>query len=211
MDEIPARRRYLRGRLDETALPDDPFELLLASLAEAAAAGNREPNAMALATSTRSGAPSVRFVLLKDVADGTIAFFTNYQSRKALELEENPRAAAALWWPELERQVRIEGVVARTTRAETDAYFRTRPRGSQLGAWASPQSREIAGREELLHLTDAVEARFADGELPSPEHWGGYRLVADRVEMWQGRDDRLHDRFLYTRQASGWRRTRLAP
>ncbi len=211
MDEIPARRRYLRGRLDETALPDDPFELLLASLAEAAAAGNREPNAMALATSTRSGAPSVRFVLLKDVADGTIAFFTNYQSRKALELEENPRAAAALWWPELERQVRIEGMVARTTRAETDAYFRTRPRGSQLGAWASPQSREIGGREELRRLTDAVEARFADGELPSPEHWGGYRLVADRVEMWQGRDDRLHDRFLYTRQASGWRRTRLAP
>lgn len=211
MDEIPARRRYLRGRLDETALPDDPFELLLASLAEAAEAGNREPNAMALATSTRSGAPSVRFVLLKDVADGTIAFFTNYQSRKALELEENPRAAAALWWPELERQVRIEGMVARTTRAETDAYFRTRPRGSQLGAWASPQSREIGGREELRSLTDAVEARFAGGELPSPEHWGGYRLVADRVEMWQGRDDRLHDRFVYTRQASGWRRTRLAP
>lgn len=201
----------MRGSLGEDALPDDPFELLLGSLTEAAEAGNREPNAMALATSTRTGAPSVRFVLLKEVADGTIAFFTNYQSRKAVELEENPRAAAVLWWPELERQVRIEGIVARTSRAETEAYFRTRPRGSQLGAWASPQSSEISGRDELKRLTDAASERFAGSELSAPDHWGGYRLVADRFEMWQGRDDRLHDRFLYTRQASGWRRTRLAP
>lgn len=211
MSEISLRRRYLRGSLGEDVLPNDPFELLLASLSEARAAGNPEPNAMALATSTRGGVPSVRFVLLKEVADGAIVFFTSYQSRKAQELEDNPRAAASLWWPELERQVRVEGVVARTSRAETEAYFKTRPPGSQLGAWASPQSQELASREELERLTAAVAARFAGGELPAPEHWGGYRLVAERFEMWQGRDDRLHDRFLYTRQANGWRRARLAP
>ncbi len=211
MSEISSRRRYLRGSLDEDVLPDDPFDLLLSSLTEAGAAGNPEPNAMALATTTRGGVPSVRFVLLKEVADGAVVFFTNYQSRKAQELEDNPRAAAALWWPELERQVRIEGVVARTSRAETEAYFETRPLGSQLGAWASPQSQELASREELVRLTAAVAARFAGGELAAPEHWGGYRLVAERFEMWQGRDDRLHDRFLYTRQANGWRRARLAP
>lgn len=211
MEELDARRRYLRGDLSEAALPDDPFDVLRAWLRQAAAAGNPEPNAMALATATTGGVPSVRYVLLKDVEGGALVFYTNYTSRKAEELESNPRAAAALWWPELESQVRVEGMVARTSRSETEAYFRSRPYGSQVSAWASRQSSEIAGREELERRAQEIGRRYGGEALPVPDFWGGYRLVADRFELWQGRDDRLHDRFVYRRQASGWSRTRLAP
>lgn len=214
MSDIPARRSYSRGSLEDGGLPDDPLAYLRECLSAAAAAGNAEPNAMALATATAGGLPSVRYVLLKGVADGALVFYTNYASRKADELEANPRAAAALWWPELERQVRVEGTVARTSRAESEAYFRTRPRGSQLGAWASPQGREVRDRAELEGMVRAVSARFAAGELPLPDDWGGYRLTAQRVEIWQGREDRLHDRFAFTLDADepgGWRWARLAP
>ncbi len=211
MSDVPGRRSYSRGNLAEAELPTDPLAYLSECLVAAAAAGNPEANAMALATATTDGLPSVRYVLLKGVEHGALVFYTNYASRKAADVEANPRAAAALWWPELERQVRVEGTVAKTTRQESEAYFKTRPRGSQLGAWASPQGRVVSGRTDLEGMVRAVAERFAGDDLPLPDHWGGYRLTAERVEIWQGREDRLHDRFAYTRVADGWRWVRLAP
>ncbi len=182
-------------------------------LVEALAAGLPEPEAMALATATPDGVPSVRIVLLRRRDERGLCFFTNRESRKALELDANPRAALAFHWsPPLQRQVRIEGVVEALTDAESLDYFRTRPRDSQLGAWASPQSRTLADRAELEARLADVEARFADvEEIPLPSFWGGYRLVPDGWEFWQGRSGRLHDRARYERDGVGWRRTRLAP
>lgn len=165
-----------------------------------------------LATVNGQGAPSIRVVLFRGFVRGAFAFYTNYRSRKARELEGNPRAALCFHWARAERQVRVEGLVSRCTRAESEAYFATRPRDSQLGAWASAQSSPLVSREALLAQLEVERARFGDGEVPCPPHWGGYRLDAERIELWQGAPSRLHDRFDYERLGDGgWSRVRLAP
>ncbi len=178
---------------------------------EATARGEAMPDAMTLATATRDGAPSARVVLYKGIKRGGIFFVSNYQSRKARELEDNPRAALVMHFPRMERQVRVEGLVERASAAESDDYFASRPRGSQLGAWASPQSQPIGSREELLERTRAAEARFSSGSVSRPEFWGGYLLMPRSVELWLGQGDRLHDRFRYALGSSGWSIERLAP
>lgn len=168
------------------------------------------PNAAALATATRSGRPSVRMVLLKDFDVRGFSFFTSYRSRKARELARNAHATLLFYWGSLERQVRITGRVVRLSPRESSDYFATRPRGSQLGAWASPQSAVLPGRAELERRFSAAARRFPDA-VPRPANWGGYRLVATEIEFWQGRADRLHDRLLYRRSRGRWRMERLAP
>ncbi len=165
---------------------------------------------MALATADAAGRPSVRFVLLKALDPRGLVFYTNYRSRKAQDLASNPRSSAALWWPALRRQVRVEGAVEKLGPEESDAYFRTRPRLHQLGAWASPQSEVVPDRSFLERRLRELDAQFR-GEVPRPPFWGGYRLVPDRFEFWEGREGRLHDRLLYTQRLSGWIVVRLAP
>jgi pyridoxamine 5'-phosphate oxidase len=189
----------------------NPLERVANWFEEAAASGIIEAERMALATATPDGRPSVRIVLLKGIDDEGIQFFTNYGSRKGRELEANPRAAATLYWQPLYRAARLEGPVERLTAAESDAYFATRPRGAQVGAWASAQGSVLRDRAELEARVREVEERFPD-EVPRPEHWGGYRLRPDAVELWQGRPDRLHDREHFLRQDDGtWRAERLSP
>jgi pyridoxamine 5'-phosphate oxidase len=166
---------------------------------------------MILATAAGDGRPSARAVLLKGVDERGFVFFTNYESRKGRELVENPRAALVFLWDALGRQVRVEGAVERTARAESEAYFSTRPLGSRLGAWASRQSEPLAGREELERRVEELAARHGAGEVPLPPSWGGLRLAPDAIEFWQHRDDRLHDRFLYRREGGAWRILRLSP
>jgi pyridoxamine 5'-phosphate oxidase len=178
---------------------------------EAAASGLIEAERMALATATPDGRPSVRIVLMKGIDEDGVCFFTNYGSRKARELDANPRAAATLYWQPLYRAVRLEGAVERLSPAESDAYFATRPRGAQVGAWASAQGTVLRSREELDERVREVEARFPR-EVPRPDFWGGYRLVPDAVEFWQGRPDRLHDREHFLRAGDGgWTSERLSP
>jgi pyridoxamine 5'-phosphate oxidase len=206
------RREYTRGGLTESAVDADPIRQFSLWFKQAIDAECHEPTAMTLATSTRDGQPSARIVLLKQFDERGFVFYTNYESDKARELEANPRAGMVFWWPPLERQVRITGVVSKTSEAESEAYFRTRPAGSRLGAWASPQSRVIASREELeRRLVDAQE-QYPGDAIPLPPFWGGYRVTPDSIEFWQGRENRLHDRLRYTRQANGsWKIARLAP
>ena len=190
----------------------DPLAVLNAWFEEATRRGEAMPDAMTLASATLDGRPSARVVLFKGVLRGGVFFVTNYQSRKARELEQNPRAALVLHYPTWQRQVRIEGRVERASAAESDAYFAERARGSQLGAWASAQSAPLASRAQLLQQARDVEARFADGAVPRPEFWGGYLVFPDTVELWLGQGDRLHDRFLYRRSEGGaWSIERLAP
>ena len=196
--------------MDERDLADEPLEQLQAWLDDARTAV-AQPHAMTLATATPDGRPSARVVLLRGLDPRGITFFTNRTSRKGDELETNPYAAAVVHWWDLGRQVRIEGSVEPTTDAESLEYWFTRPRGSQLAAWASPQSRALSGRDELEALVSEVEERFADDDVPLPPFWGGYRLLPTVVEFWTHRDDRLHDRVRYVRDAGGWRRERLAP
>ena len=213
MPDLPdLRQSYERGQLDRDALPANPLDLFDAWFADAQAAGIVEPNAMTLATATPDGRPSARIVLLKGADARGFAFYTNHDSRKGRELDAHPFAALVFWWGPLERQVRVEGRVERVDAAEADAYYASRPRGSRLGAWASPQSDEIPDRAVLdTRLADAT-ARFADGDVERPAFWGGYRVVPQAVEFWQGRPSRLHDRFLYRRGAvGGWAPVRLAP
>jgi pyridoxamine 5'-phosphate oxidase len=176
----------------------------------AVAAGVLEPEAMALATATPDGAPSVRFVLLKGIDERGVSFYTNYESRKGRELAGNPRAALAVLWKPLHRQVRLEGSVERLSAEESDAYFGTRGRGSRLGAWASAQSTEIPDRAALEARRDEADARFP-GEVPRPGYWGGYLLRPDVIEFWEGRPDRLHDREELRREDGEWRSRRLSP
>ena len=199
------------GRVDEHDLDPDPNRAFAAWFAEAVAAGIAQPDSMALATSTPDGRPSVRMVLLKGHDARGFTFFTNRESRKGDELAANPHAALVLYWQPLSRQVRIEGAVEQIAGVESEAYFRTRPPGSQIAAWASPQSRPIAGREELDERYAATEARFPDGDVPLPPFWGGYRVAPAAIEFWQGRENRFHDRIRYERTADGWTPTRLAP
>jgi pyridoxamine 5'-phosphate oxidase len=189
----------------------DPFATVRAWLEEAAAAGLDEPTAAALATADATGRPSVRFVLLRGIEEDGVRFYTNYESRKAGELEGNPRAAIALYWQVLHKQVRFEGPVQRLEAHASDAYFASRARESRIGAWASRQSRELTSREQLDAQVAEIEARFAGADVPRPEFWGGYRLVPEVVELWTGRPNRLHDREQWQRGADGWTMRRLSP
>ena len=193
------------------ALAPDPFVQFARWYEEARRAGEPMPEAMALATVDAEGRPAVRMVLMKRVDRHGLVFYTNYRSPKARHLAERPATSVVFYWPRLERQVRVDGTVAPLPAEASDAYFATRPRGSQLGAWASPQSEPIASREVLVERV-AELARQYPGQVPRPPHWGGYRITPTRFEFWQAGDDRLNDRILYTRAADGqWRRQRLAP
>jgi len=207
----PSPREYDGLALRESDVDPDPIRQFSKWFEEAITIGVIEPHSMALATSTPDGRPSVRIVLLRGCDERGFAFFTNYESRKAIELEANPRAALVLHWHELERQVRIEGRVERVSAAESDAYFQSRPVGSRLGAWASRQSEVIASRESLEARYEELQSRYPDGEVPRPENWGGYLVVPDVMEFWQGRPNRLHDRLLFSRRGTGWVIERLAP
>ncbi len=205
------RREYARARLDEANVDSDPLAEFHRWFAEAGEAKVLEPNAMALATATRDGIPSVRIVLLKGYDERGFLFFTDYRSRKGSELEQNPRAAVVLFWPELERQVRITGTVSVASREESEAYFRSRPRTSRLSTWVSHQSQVISARKVLEERAREMRDQFPD-DVPLPPHWGGYRLLHESVEFWQGRESRLHDRLRYVREnGSGWRVERLSP
>jgi pyridoxamine 5'-phosphate oxidase len=206
------RKEYMRQGLTEGDLDADPFEQFRAWFDQAVEAGVLEPNAMALATATPDGRPSARMVLLKGYGPEGFAFFTNYESRKGRELAANPRAALILHWVALERQVRIEGTVAKVTPEESDAYFHSRPVGSQLGAAVSHQGHVIPDRFVLEERLRELEDRYAGHEVPRPEYWGGYRLTPEVIEFWQGRPNRLHDRLHYRLQPDGsWLVERLSP
>lgn len=205
------RRSYETEGLREAEAPEAPMVLLRQWLDEAIAAGCLEPTGMALSTVASEGRPRVRMVLCKGVSEEGIRFFTNHESAKAAELEASGFAAVAFWWDKLARQIRVEGSVERLPRAESEAYFAVRPRESQLGAWASPQSQPVASREALDALQAAVEERFAGGPVPCPPHWGGYLIRPHRVEAWMGGVGRLHDRLVWEQEGAGWRRSRLAP
>ncbi len=197
--------------LVEADLDRDPIAQLRSWLEEAQRAGIAFPEAMALATADALGRPAVRHVLMKGLDERGLTFFTNHGSRKGRHLAENPHAAAAFLWRELDRQVCVTGRVTRIPETEAEAYFRTRPREARVGAWASRQSEPVGSREELDAAFRAAADRFGDGEVPLPPHWGGYRLEPDAFEFWKGREHRLHDRFRYTRRDGGWRIERLYP
>jgi pyridoxamine 5'-phosphate oxidase len=206
------RQNYTLGGLSETDAGDDPFALFRRWFEQALEAELPEPNAMTLATCTPDGAPSARVVLLKALDARGFTFFTNYDSRKGREMAANPRVALCFLWQPLERQVRIEGTVEKVTPEESDDYYAHRPLGSRLGAWASAQSAVIPGREFLEKKHAELMAKYPDGYIPRPPHWGGYRVLPTAIEFWQGRPSRLHDRVLFTRQPDAtWKKERLAP
>ncbi|MEI7772155.1 MAG: pyridoxamine 5'-phosphate oxidase [Chloroflexales bacterium] len=205
------RKEYTQRGLDEADVAADPIAQFRRWFAEAAAAGLIEPNAMTLATVGSDGRPSARTVLLKSFGADGFTFFTNYESQKGLALAANPATALVFYWPELERQVRVEGVAERLSAAESDAYYASRPAGSRVGAWASPQSRAIAGRGELESRMAEAAARFPGEDVPRPPHWGGYLVRHTAIEFWQGRPSRLHDRIRYRQAESAWVIERLAP
>jgi pyridoxamine 5'-phosphate oxidase len=209
LSDLP--REYTAAGLREQDCDPSPIRQFSIWFQEALAANLPDTNAMTLATCPPNGRPSARIVLLKGCDDRGFTFFTNYLSRKGQEIAANPFASLVLFWPEIERQIRIEGKVEKVTAKESDEYHRTRPRGSQLGAWCSEQSEVVAGRDVLEARLRDLERRFGDGEVPRPPHWGGYRLEPDMIEFWQGRPNRLHDRIRYRLVNGAWIMERLSP
>ncbi|MEZ6141789.1 MAG: pyridoxamine 5'-phosphate oxidase [Zavarzinella sp.] len=205
------RKEYTQQELTEDSVLESPFAQFDQWFNQSLAANVPEPNAMTLATVNESGQPSARIVLLKGYDVRGLKFFTNYLSRKGLELAGNPHAALVFFWPELERQVRIEGTVVKVSEEESDEYYHSRPRNSRLGAWASQQSEVLTTREELAARQEEFDRRYAGQEIPRPPHWGGYILQPVMFEFWQGRPSRLHDRIVYQWQAGSWHRLRLSP
>jgi pyridoxamine 5'-phosphate oxidase len=206
------RRDYALESLTERDVDPDPIRQFERWFEQARRAELLEPNAMSLATSTLDGHPSVRVVLLKGFDARGFVFFTDYRSRKGMELEANPRASLCFWWDALQRQVRVTGTASRVSTSESSAYFRTRPHGSRIGAWASHQSSRLASREALESEVARHFAKYPEGsDVPLPHHWGGYRVAPDAIEFWQGRQSRLHDRITYVRGNGGWQIERLSP
>lgn len=211
MDISDIRTDYVKYGLQRSDLSDNPLDQFSEWFKQAQLAKLPEINAMSLATADGQGRPDVRTVLLKIFDEQGFVFFTNYKSAKAKQLSENPQAALLFPWLALERQVRITGAVEKISTTESLKYFSSRPRGSQLGAWISEQSHPIKSREKLSQLLNGIKERFKTGDIPLPSHWGGYRVIPDHYEFWQGRASRLHDRFSYTKTNSDWRIERLAP
>ncbi|HTN21366.1 MAG TPA: pyridoxamine 5'-phosphate oxidase [Pelobium sp.] len=206
------RQDYRSASLNEDDVDQNPYQQFEKWFQEALNAKVVEPNAMTLATSNVSGVPSARVVLLKEFTDEGFVFYTNYNSKKGREIAESPYAALVFFWPDLERQVRIEGVVERVSDEESTAYFKSRPKGSQLGALSSPQSEIIANRKVLEEKLEDLTRKYEAKEIEKPEHWGGYRVIPNRIEFWQGRSNRLHDRILYVQNKDqSWKFERLAP
>jgi pyridoxamine 5'-phosphate oxidase len=210
-DIVFIRKNYTLKQLDESEADKNPYAQFGKWFDEALIAKILEPNAMILSTSTPDGKPSSRVVLLKQLDSKGFSFFTNYQSRKGMQLELNPYAALVFFWPELERQVRVEGKVSKVSQSESDEYFGSRPEGSRIGAWASPQSKSIPSRDFLEKLKVDFENQFSGKTIGRPPHWGGFCLAPTLFEFWQGRPDRLHDRLQYTKLESDWIIDRLAP
>jgi len=205
------RKNYTKGGIVDSNLPDSPIAFFKTWLDEAVKSEVMEPNAMSLATADKDGTPNVRMVLLKGIEGETIHFYTNYESEKGKELADNPQASVAFWWPELERQVRISGSVEKISEKESTDYFHSRPRESQIGAWSSNQSREVMNRVDLQNRYEKIKKKFEGADIPKPEFWGGYQINIKKIEFWQGRPGRLHDRIKYVKNSEEWTKSRLQP